>query len=481
MALRVLMCASEVVPFAKTGGLADVAGALPKALARLGHDVRIALPGYRGVEAHAADARRVDSFEVPLGRKTVPVTVAATDALPGVLTYLIESPAHFHRADLYGEPDDAERFALFCRAILEFLRRNEWRPQLIHGNDWQTALLPVYLKTVYRADPALSPISTLHTIHNLAYQGVFDPFVLDRAGLDRSLFSVDGLEFYGLANFLKGALIFADLLSTVSDTYSKEIQTPEYGERLEGVLAKRRQDLFGVLNGLDYEDWDPATDGLIVANYDAADLSPKAAGKAALQQRFGLPQRPDVPLFGLVSRLATQKGLDVLTQALPHLLSLDVQFVLLGTGEPQYHALLSSLAEQYAGKMGLALEFDNTLAHRIYAGCDMFLMPSRYEPCGLGQMISLRYGTIPIVRRTGGLADTISDFNPGTGEGNGFSYQEHTAVALMGAIARALLTMKVVPAWSRLLQNAMAADFSWDRSARHYADLYQRAIDRHRS
>jgi starch synthase len=352
---------------------------------------------------------------------------------------------------------------------------------VIHGNDWQTALIPVYLRTSYAQHPQLSGIGSLQTIHNLAYQGLFDPPVLQAVGLDQSLFTTDALEFYGKANFLKGGLVFADLLNTVSKKYAEEIQTRDYGERLEGVLTKRRDDLYGILNGLDYEAWNPAADRFIEANYDARNLKPKAANKAALQRRLELPERADVPVFGLVSRLASQKGLDVLAEVLPHLLRLDVQFAFLGTGEQYYQDLLSRLAADHPDKIGLALTFDNALAHQIYAGSDMFLMPSHYEPCGLGQMISLRYGTIPVVRSTGGLADTVTDFNVESGEGNGFSFQEHTAVALIGAVARAILTFKTPPTWAQLMRNALAADFSWDRSARQYADLYQRVADRRRS
>ena len=481
MGLRVLVCSSEVVPFAKTGGLADVAGALPKALAAMGNDIRVCLPKYASVDAKKfALQRHAGPFAVPMSA-TMQVGVDTSDAIPGVTTYFIDSPRHFDRKGLYGEPDDAERFALFSRATLEFLRQSEWKPDIIHCNDWQTGLIPVYLKTAYKNDPALSRIATLYTIHNLAYQGVFPPDALARAGLDRSLFNMAGLEFYGQVNFMKGGLIFADLLSTVSEAYSREVQTAEFGERLEGVLAGRRGDLFGVLNGLDYDEWNPETDQLTPTHFSADDLNGKAADKAALQKKLNLPQRSDAPMFGLVSRLASQKGLDILSDVLPHMLQLDVQFALLGTGEHHYHDLMSGFAKQYPDKLGLLLGYDNPLAHLIYAGSDFFLMPSRYEPCGLGQMISLRYGTIPIVRHTGGLADTITDFDPKTGGGNGFSFREHTAVALFGAVARALLTMNAQPAWQRLVQNAMAADFSWGRSAKSYLDLYQRAVDRRRS
>src|SRR5574340_428523 len=478
MGLRVLVCASEVVPFAKTGGLADVAGALPKALVALGHDVRVAMPRYSAIDGKKLKLEPIGKpFRVMQGGNPE-VGVLGSDAIPGVKAYLIDSPKHFDRKSLYGDADDGERFALFSRAVLEFLRKGEWKPQVIHANDWQTGLLPVYLKSSLRNDAALAPIATLYTIHNLAYQGVFGADTLKRVGVDRSLFTIDGLEFYGQANFMKGGLVFADLLSTVSETYSREIQTAEYGERLEGVLAKRHDDLFGVVNGIDYDEWNPSTDSLLAARFQPGDLKGKPANKAALQRKLGLPERPEATVFGLVSRLATQKGLDLLSEVLPHLLQLDVQFALLGTGDRYYHDLLSSLAKQHPEKVGLVLGFDNALAHQIYAGSDFFLMPSRYEPCGLGQMIALRYGTVPIVRQTGGLADTVSDFNPQTGAGNGFSFREPSAVALFGAISRALLTMKTGPAWQQLVQNAMASDFSWGRSAQAYAELYQRAVER---
>jgi starch synthase len=482
MNLKVLFCTSEAVPFAKTGGLADVAGALPAALARLGHEVRLALPKYGAIDSAKVASNPIGkAFDVPLGRRSLRVQIESSDAIPGVQTYLVDCPELFERDGLYGHPDDAERFALFCRSLLQFIAEGGWQPDVIHGNDWQAALLPVLLKTEYADHPDLSRIGTLHTIHNLAYQGVSDVSVLEQVGLDGALFTMDRLEFYGRVNFLKGALVFADLLNTVSEKYAEEIQTEEFGERLEGVLKTRREELYGILNGLDYEQWDPATDPHLEARFDADDLDGKATEKAALQRRFELSERPEVPLLGLVSRLAGQKGLDLLAQALPYLLRLDVQFVLLGTGEQYYHDVLARLAAEHPDKMGLALTFDNALAHQIYAGSDMFLMPSHYEPCGLGQMISLRYGTIPIVRSTGGLADTIDDFNAETGEGNGFSFDDYTAVALSRAIERALLTIRNKPVWSRLVHSAMAADFSWERSALKYADLYERAVARRRS
>ena len=479
MGLRILLCTSEAVPFAKTGGLADVAGALPPALAKLGHDVRLALPNYSAVDSTKFPSDQIgDPFDVPMGNRSVRVAVRRSDALEGVPTYLVDCPEYFDRDTLYGQPDDARRFAVFSRAVLEFLRHDEWKPDVIHGNDWQAGLIPVFLRTAYAGDPGLAKVGTLHTIHNLAYQGVFDESVLDEVGLDRSLFTMDGLEFYGQVSFLKGGLLYADLLSTVSEKYAEEIQTEEYGERLEGVLARRREDLFGILNGIDYEQWNPATDQLIAATYSADNLGPKGENKKALQKHFKLPQRPEVPMLGLVSRLAGQKGFDILAEVMPYILEMDAQFALLGTGEPYFHDLLSRLAKQYPNKMGLALAFDNKLAHQIYAGSDMFLMPSHYEPCGLGQMISLRYGTVPVVRSTGGLADTITDFKPETGKGNGFSFEDYTPLALFGTMARAILTYKAPESWSKVVQNGLASDFSWGQSAKKYADLYKRAADR---
>ncbi len=475
MGLKILLCASEIVPFAKTGGLADVAGALPKALAALGHEVRVAMPRYDVIDGKALGVRPLTSVKVPLGGRTVSVQIAVSEAVEGVTAYLVDSPEYFRRGTLYGEPDDGERFGLFCRAVVELLRQGDWVPEVVHANDWQTAMIPVYLRTAYARDKRLAGIAALFTIHNLAYQGVFERGILDTLGLDRSLFTMDGLEFWGQVNFLKGGLVFSEVLNTVSPRYAQEIQTAEFGERLEGVLRKRSADLFGVLNGLDYEEWDPATDEFIAANYHADDVTGKAACKQSLQEKLELPVRPEVPLLGLVSRLAGQKGLDLLADVFPVLLESDVQLALLGTGEPYYHELLSSLQRRFPEKMGLVLGFDNALAHQIYAGSDMFLMPSNYEPCGLGQMISLRYGTIPIVRETGGLADTVTEFNPQTGEGNGFSAKERSSVAVLGAIARALLTMQRPNQWARLVQNAMNCRFSWEKSAKEYVKLYHRA------
>jgi len=478
--MKILVCSSEVVPFAKSGGLADVAGALPQVLNARGHEARVAMPNYALVNQEKAKPARAGEVTVFMGEEPVTAAILVSERVPGMPAYLVDCPRYFSGKPLYGEAEDPERFAFFCRAMLEFLRTSDWTPDVIHCNDWQTALIPVYLKTTYADDPKLKAIATLFTVHNLAYQGVFDPAVMERVGLEADLFTPDRLEFYGAVNFLKGGLVYADVLNTVSETYSREIQTEEYGERLEGVLADRREDLFGVINGIDYEAWNPETDRHLAAHYDADDLAGKAACKADLQQKLNLPTRPEAPLFGLVSRLASQKGLDLLAEVLPHLLRMDVQFALLGSGEKDYQDLLTDLASQHPSKMAAVIGFDNRLAHRIYAGCDFFLMPSHYEPCGLGQLISVRYGTIPVVRHTGGLADTITDYAPDTGEGNGFSFAERSAVALLGAMFRGMMTKQEGAAWTRLVRNAMACDFSWDRSAEAYVGLYQRAGERHR-
>jgi len=479
--MRILICASEIVPFAKTGGLADVAGALPRALVELGHDVRVALPNYAAVDQKKARPEPAGEVRVPVGEETVSVEVLLSRAVPGVPAYLVEAPEYFHRKALYGEPDDAVRFAVFCRALLEFLRRDAWRPKVIHCSDWQTALIPTYLRQDYAADPRLNQIATLFTIHNFAYQGLFNREVMEEIGLSAGLFTPDGVEFYGQLNLMKAGLRYSDLLSTVSPTYAKEMQTAEFGERLEGVLAGRTQDLFGVLNGIDYDEWSPATDPHLAARYDVHTLAGKAKCKADLQRRLKLPEASGVPLFGLVSRLASQKGLDLLAEALPRLLRLDVQFALLGSGDAVYQDLMVELAKEHPKKMATVTGFDDPLAHRIYAGVDFFVMPSHYEPCGLGQLISLRYGTIPIVRRTGGLADTIEDFDERTGEGNGFSFEERSPLALLGTCCRAMMVRSDAGLWPQLVRNAMAGDFSWDRSAQEYVRLYELARARHGS
>ena len=477
--LRLLLISSEVEPFAKTGGLADVAGALPQALATLGHDVRVLMPKYRGVERHGTLRTAVPRVRVPIGDRTTEGALLEGRLGRAVPVYFLAHDHYYDRPALYGTGqgdylDNCERFIFFCRGALEALRALGWTPHVIHANDWQSGLVPVYLETLYKDDPALGEVGTLFTIHNLAYQGVFWHFDMPLTGLGWDLFTPAGLEFYGKLNFLKGGLVFADVLNTVSKTYAQEIQTAEFGCGLEGVLQYRRADLHGVVNGIDVAAWDPATDRDITKPYSAEDLAGKAACKQALAQELGI-DADGAPIIGIVSRLAAQKGLDLVLAALPELVDAGFALALLGAGEPGLETAFGEAARASRGRIAIRTGFDNALARRIYAGADMFLMPSRYEPCGLGQMISMRYGTIPIVRRTGGLADTVVEARPARRTGTGFGFAEPTARALLEAATRALAAYREPALWRQLQRNAMAQDFSWPASAREYVALYRKA------
>lgn len=486
--LRILLIASEVAPFAKTGGLADVAGALPRALAGLGHDVRVMMPKYRGAEAHATETRIVaPSIQVPLVDRVAEGALIEARGASGVPVYLLEHEHYYNRDSLYGTADgdywdNCERFVFFCRAALESLARLEaassgvrWQPQVIHANDWQTGLLPVYLRTRYRDHPVVGNLASLFTIHNLAYQGVFWHYDMPMTGLGWDLFTPAGIEFYGKLNFLKGALVFSDLLTTVSRTYAREIRTAEFGNGLEGVLEDRSHDLHGVINGIDYEVWNPQKDAAIAHPYSGDDPEPKAICREALRRELGLDDAAG-PIIGVVTRLAQQKGMDLLLQALPGVLAEGAQLVVLGSGETLLEEGFRDAAVAHPGQIAVRIGFDDELSRRIYAGSDAFLMPSRYEPCGLGQLIALRYGTAPIVRRTGGLADTVIEFDPARRTGTGFVFDAFTAEALVGAVRRAASTYRQPSPWKALIRNAMAEDFSWDASAREYVTLYRKAL-----
>jgi starch synthase len=479
--LRILLISSEVEPFAKTGGLADVAGALPKALAGLGHDVRVLMPKYRGVERHAGSLTPlVSSVRVPIADRIAEGAWLEGRMGRGIPIYFLAQDQYYDRDGLYGTPegdywDNCERFIFFCRAAVEGLKHLGWIPHVIHANDWQTGLMPVYLETLYRDDPALAKTATLFTVHNLAYQGVFWHYDMPMTGLGWDLFTPAGIEYYGKLNFLKGGLVFGDLLTTVSRTYAREIQTPEFGCGLEGVLQGRSPALHGVVNGIDYEVWNPVSDPAIPKGYTADDLKGKRACKAALQEELGLAQEP-APLVGMVTRLVEQKGLTLVLDALPGLLAEGVQLALLGTGEPALEQAFGAAAAKHAGRVAVRLGYDAGLARRIYAGADCFLMPSRYEPCGLGQLISLRYGTIPLVRWTGGLADTVKEFDPAKQAGTGFGFAPFTHEALLECARRALAVFRQPRLWQRLMRNAMAEDFSWEASAREYVSLYRKAV-----
>ncbi|MGH7316743.1 MAG: glycogen synthase GlgA [Candidatus Rokuibacteriota bacterium] len=486
--LRILLIASEVAPFAKTGGLADVAGALPRALAALGHDVRILLPKSRGVEAHASDSRLVvPGIRVPLGDRAAEGALIEARGPSGVPVYLLEHEHYYDRDSLYGTADgdywdNCERFVFFSRAALEGMARLEtarpgirWQPQVIHAHDWQTGLLPVYLRTLYRDHPLLGSLATVFTIHNLAYQGVFWHYDMPMTGLGWDLFTPAGIEFYGKLNFLKGGLIFSDLLTTVSRTYAREIRTSAFGSGLEGVLEDRSHDLHGVVNGIDYEVWNPQKDPAIAHPYSAEDPEPKAICRETLRGELSLEAGAG-PIIGLVTRLAEQKGMDLVLAALPGMLAEGCQLVVLGSGDARLEEAFRATAVAHRGRVAVRLGYDDDLARRIYAGTDVFLMPSRYEPCGLGQLIALRYGGAPIVRRTGGLADTVTEFDPARRVGTGFVFDAFTPDALLVAVRRAASTFRQPLLWKALVRNAMAEDFSWDASAREYVTLYRKAL-----
>jgi starch synthase len=474
--MKILFVSSEGLPFSKTGGLADVVEALPKALALMGHEVAVLLPRYRGNKVRA---RIIPSLTIPLGSRTRFPALAEGGEIEGVRYFFVDDPEYFDREQLYGDksgdyPDNAERFAEFSRAAIEFAK-HVWLPDVFHCHDWQTALVPTLLRTVYSGDPLLRSVPVVFTIHNLGYQGLFPAPVLKQIGLPESLFNLNGLEFYGKVNFLKGALLFADYLTTVSRKYAQEIQTPEYGHGLEGVIRDRAERLAGILNGVDYSAWSPDSDTFIAANYSAANLAGKRVCKKDLLEAFRMPsENLESPVIGIVSRFADQKGFDLIAQIADEmLLRENLVIIALGTGEPKYEKLFQLLAQRYPAKVGVRIAYDNVLAHKIEAGADMFLMPSRYEPCGLNQIYSLRYGTVPVVRATGGLDDTIEPFDPKTSRGTGFKFQAYDGAALLDCIRQALKVYHDSRAWRTLQANGMAKDFSWRTSAAEYAKLYE--------
>jgi starch synthase len=475
---RILMAASEVAPLAKTGGLGEVLGTLPQALSELGASVHVVLPAYTTIDWSAVQSEGTATLEVPAGSSRREVTLK-TVRTGGVRHSCIVADDYYGRDYLYGGrdgdyADNAERFAFFSHVVLALAERLDPTPDILHCHDWQTALVPVLTRAA--GDSRFVAMRSVFTIHNLGYQGLFPATDWPLLGLDASYFTPSALEFYGQINFLKGGLLFADALTTVSQRYAEEILGPEQGHGLDGVLRQRRAALHGILNGVDYARWDPAHDPHLIAPYGPGDLTGKAHCKAALQQSFGLPLAPRTPLFGMVTRLADQKGLDILTEAFPDLLRLDLQLVILGSGDAHYERLLAAEARRAPDRVAVRIAFDEAAAHQVEAGADAFLMPSRYEPCGLNQMYSLRYGTVPVVRITGGLDDTVSDYDPATGHGNGFKFTAYTADALLAAVRRALEVYNRRAEWRRLMATGMACDFSWQRSAQQYLALYHRLL-----
>jgi starch synthase len=478
--LKILFVAAEVAPFAKTGGLADVAGSLPQALVMLGHDVRVVMPKYQIIKGEFAT---LTDFPVAIGdrRETTilrqgTVNAAGEKGDINVPVYFVDNYHYFDRDGIYGYQDEVERFAFFSKAVLEMLPHIDFQPDVIHCNDWQTGPISLLLKEQYRVKPFYNNMVTIYTIHNLQYQGNFEHYALQLLEIGEEYYTPEGIEFYNMVSFTKCGLIYADLINTVSHTYAQEIQTAEFGERLDGLLRQRSSDLYGIVNGINNQEYDPQRDKNISSNFGPQNPEGKLPNKHAIQRELGLPEK-NVPVIGLISRLVDQKGLDLIAVGMDQLLTKDVQFIVLGSGESYYEQLFLETRRRFPDKLAVSIGFNARLAQLIYAGCDLFLMPSRFEPCGLGQLIALRYGTIPVVRSTGGLADTIQEFNPATLEGNGFTFKAYNQEAMLEAIDRAVkLYTCNQELWKSLTIKALSADYSWSRSAQAYVELYNLAL-----
>ncbi|HUB50719.1 MAG TPA: glycogen synthase GlgA [Terracidiphilus sp.] len=483
--MEIVFAASECVPFAKTGGLADVVGALPRELVRLGHHVSVFMPLYSRVRPliGATSSEAIKSLTIPFRFYNRFVSIVDGGKRDGVEFYFVDSPELFDRPEIYGPPggeyvDNAERFGLFCRAVLE-ASKQIGVPQVFHVHDWQASLIPVYLRTTYAADPAFHSAATVLTIHNAAYQGKFAPVTTEQLLFPWDVFTMDRLEHYDRFNFLKGGIVFADTITTVSHKYAEEIQTAEFGEQLEGVLHNRAADIHGILNGVDYSRWNPAEDRSLAAHYTPADLAGKQACRADLLHAFGLENVAfTTPIVGIVSRLARQKGFDMVARIADELMTRDVVVVALGTGEPYFENFFRDWAFRHKGTVAALIKYDEALAHKIEAGADVFLMPSRYEPSGLNQMYSLKYGTVPVVRATGGLDDTIEEWDEAAGTGTGFKFDGYDPADLLAAIDRALAAFKNKEAWQALMRNGMEKDYSWTGPARQYAEVYEEAAQK---
>ncbi len=487
--MRILLVSPEVFPFAKTGGLADVTGALPKKIAKLGHEVKVILPFYKIVEQKKFEFKNLDLKipEILLADKNLKIKVKSfSDKNSNVEVLFLDYRPFFYRKNLYLDPktgqdykDNDERFILFSKGVLEILKQMNWSPDIIHCNDWQSALIPAYLKTTHAGDPFFKGTATVFSVHNIAYQGIFPKDSFAKIGVAKNLFyPTSPFEFWGKLNFMKAGIVYADVINTVSQRYKEEIQkSSEFGYGLEGVLGSRSSDLYGILNGIDYFEWSPENDRYIPYRYSPEDLSGKEKNKIKLLEKSNLPKnQKDIPVLGIISRLADQKGFDLFEKVGEEILSLDLKIVLLGTGDQKYHIYFLNLEKKYPEKIKVNLTFSNPLAHLIEAGSDMFLMPSKYEPCGLNQLYSLKYATVPIVRETGGLADTIEDFNPKTLKGTGFVFKNYDPDELLYAIKRALEVYKNKKVWKKLMLSGMAKDFSWEQSARKYVELYKIAL-----
>ncbi len=479
--MKICFVTSECVPYVKTGGLADVSGSLPKALSQSGCDVRVFLPLYKTIDKKKFGltlAEELQNIPVQVGNLWVAFNVWYGE-LPNskVKVYFIECPEYFHRATIYtDEPDEDERFILFQLAVIQILQRNNWSPDVVHCNDWQSSLLPVCLKKNHQRDPLFANTATLLTIHNIAFQGRFHRDSVIKAGLSYDNFYPGGpYEFHDQFCFLKAGIIFSDIISTVSETHARDIQTDAYGAGLEGVVTKRREHLFGIPNGIDTKTWHPGIDDYLSYHYSVKNLSNKIKNKEELLKYAKLPFSETMPVVGMVSRLTSQKGFDLVRLVIKKIMQLPLQFVVLGIGEKKYENFLRRIAKSYPDKFFTFIGYNNELAHQITGGCDMFLMPSHFEPCGLNQMYSLNYGTVPIVRKTGGLADTVKDYHEYYKEGNGFTFSDFTSNALYLTIQRALDMFKDKEVWKGIMQRGMKDDFSWKSSAKRYIELYKKA------
>ena len=475
--MNILIVASEAHPFIKTGGLGDVIGALPVALNDLGADVRVVIPNYRDIKKEIKEnLKYIDNFTVNVGWRNQYCGILEYEH-EGVKFYLLDNEYYFNREGLYGYYDDGEKFAFFDRAVLEFVKHIDWVPDILHCNDWQTGMVPVLLKLEYSKEEKFKNMKTMFSIHNLFFKGMFDPKVLPELfGYDYESFNNGSLEHYGAVSFLKGGINYADKVTTVSKSYAEEIKTPEYGERLEGLLRYRSSALEGIVNGIDYKEYNPEEDKYIYSTYSINDLENKKINKEELQKELGLTVNKDVPMIGLVSRLTHQKGCDLIINILEELLKEDIQVVVLGTGDYMYEESFKIFQGRHPNKISANIKFSNELAHKIYAASDMFLMPSLFEPCGLGQLIALRYGSIPIVRETGGLKDTVTPYNEYDETGNGFGFKNYRFEELLNITKYAIRIYGNKDKWNNIVRQAMSADNSWEKSAKEYIEIYNQLI-----
>ena len=486
--LNILFVSSEVEPFAKTGGLADVSGTLPQVIKDSGHEIRIIMPRYGSISERKFklhDVIRLKDIDIPIGADKKIANVNSSfiaNVKSKVQVYFLANKELYDRPGIYANPDTKKdyadndvRFIFFCRGVLETLKRLGWQPDIIHCNDWQTGLIPAYIKTIYSTDPFFKHMKTVFTIHNLAYQGTFPFSSFEKTGLPESEFTKEGVEFYGKLNFMKSGLMYSDVITTVSEKYAEEIcSSEEFGCGLEGVLQKKKAHLHGIINGIDYSIWNPETDEHIVKRFDARTLEGKLDNKKELLAKFGLEFKENIPLIGIISRLVDQKGLDLIKEIADDLMKLDIQFIMLAAGEKRYQEYFEAMHKKYSSKMGVFIGYDDDLAHLIEAGCDMYLMPSRYEPCGLNQLYSLKYGTVPIVRATGGLEDTIQYFDGNSG--TGFKFKKYDSKELLKTVHRALKTYQDGATWKKIMRNGMQQDFSWESSAKKYTNLYRNLV-----